>query len=235
MLTPTALRLSEIPAAAAAPRERALLLVDVARDADAAAGLAGGLLDAAERERLGKLRREPDRRQYAVAHVALRLVLGARLGQAPEAVELVREVCPTCGGPHGRPAVAGGRPHFSLSHSGDLVLIALAPRPVGVDVEQVPTAEAAVELAGALHPREAAELAELLPAAAPMAFGRAWARKEAFLKGLGTGLSRGPALDYVGTGARPVAPAPDWTLHDVAVPDGYAAAIALATTGDGAA
>ncbi|WP_030419825.1 4'-phosphopantetheinyl transferase superfamily protein [Streptomyces sp. SCSIO 75703] len=187
------------------------------------------LLDAEERDRARAFRHDRDRTAYVVAHAALRDVLGVLLGLPAEALPLAREPCAGCGGPHGRPVLRTPGVHFSLSHSGDLVLVALAPAPVGVDVEGLATDRAVLGARSALHPAEAEELA-LLPAhGRPAAFTRAWVRKEAYLKGLGTGLVRDPALDYVGTGPLPATPAAGWSLRDVAVPAGYAAAVALRT------
>ncbi|MBV2354035.1 4'-phosphopantetheinyl transferase superfamily protein [Streptomyces sp. J2-1] len=185
------------------------------------------LLDAEERARARAFRHIRDRDAYVVAHAALRSVLGVLLGMRAEALPLVREPCAGCGGPHGRPALSTPGVHFSLSHSGGLVLVALAEEPVGVDVEGLATAQAVLSAQSALHPVEADELARLPAPARAASFTRAWVRKEAYLKGLGTGLVRDPALDYVGTGPRPAAPDPHWALRDVTVPTGYAAAVAL--------
>lgn len=114
-----------------------------------------------------------------MAHVLVRRLLGEYLDVAPSAVRITRQPCTGCGGPHGRPVVAGATGvHFSLSHAGDLVAVALAAVPVGVDVEQVPPPHVAGETAPtALHPGEPAELAALPEAARPAAFARCWTRK----------------------------------------------------------
>ncbi|WP_353945441.1 4'-phosphopantetheinyl transferase superfamily protein [Streptomyces sp. HUAS MG91] len=214
-----------------APRGRARLWLARTDGRSADGGDAGaGVLDAGELRRAAGFRFARHRVRYVAAHLALRGILGERLGCAPGAVRFVREPCPECGEPHGRPALADpSGPHFSLSHSGDLALIALAPVPVGADVEELPSADATRDLAAVLHPRERAELAALgAPQERRVALGRAWVRKEAYLKGLGTGLARAADLDYVGTlpGA-PGAPG-GWTVRDVPVPDGYLAAVAVA-------
>ncbi|WP_244315876.1 4'-phosphopantetheinyl transferase family protein [Streptomyces albidochromogenes] len=202
--------------------------VDAEVQADAAMRLAGGVLDDGEKERAAAFVREADRRCYVTAHVALRAMLGACLGLAPGAVRLHREPCVSCGGPHGRPATADGPVHFSLSHSGSVALIACAAVPVGVDVEAVPRPGVVNEVARELHPRERAELTALPEAARSAAFARVWARKEAYLKGLGVGLARGLSLDYLGTGPAADRP-PGWRVADVAAPNGFAAAVALRT------
>lgn len=188
------------------------------------------LLDGDERARSRAFVREADRDLYRVAHVVLRRLLGAYLARDPAAVELVREPCPGCGGPHGRPAVGDAPLHFSLSHSGDLALFAFADTPVGIDVETEPSPDVSAEVATVLHPAERVALAALPSARRPAAFARCWARKEAYLKGIGIGLAEDPSVTQVGVGPDPVV-LPGWSLADVPVPSGYAAACALRTDG----
>ncbi|MEU0086991.1 4'-phosphopantetheinyl transferase superfamily protein [Streptomyces sp. NPDC006274] len=197
----------------------------------ARAGSLHTLLDAGERDRCRGFARTADRDRYRVAHVALRQLLGGYLDCDPAAVRLGREPCPGCGEPHGRPAVAGAVPvplHFSLSHAGDAVLLGFADTPVGVDVEEWPSEDVAAEVGQVLHATERAELAALPRAARPAAFGRCWARKEAYLKGVGIGLGENPSVTYVGTGDAPAA-VPGWSVTDVQTLPGYAAACALRT------
>ncbi|MEU0843156.1 4'-phosphopantetheinyl transferase superfamily protein [Streptomyces sp. NPDC005962] len=190
----------------------------------------GKILDAEERERAGRFLRAEDRERYTAAHMGLRQLLGGYLGVDPAAVPFTREDCPGCGGPHGRPAVVGTPLHFNMSHAGDLVLFAFAGTPVGADVEKLQPASVVAQVAQSLHPRERAELDALPEPERPAAFGRCWTRKEAYLKGIGTGLSQDPAKDYVGTGREPV-PVGPWALIDVPVESGYAAAMALRDPG----
>ncbi|MFF0739608.1 4'-phosphopantetheinyl transferase family protein [Streptomyces sp. NPDC004111] len=187
------------------------------------------LLDATERQRHTDFRRDVDKARYAAAHIGLRHLLGAYLGRAPGDIVLGREPCPLCPEPHGRPCVPGADLHFSLSHSGDLVLLAFAPTAVGVDVELLTDTGQADEVSGVLNPRERAELAALATddAARLTAFGRCWCRKEAYLKGTGTGLAVPLDATYVGAGPRP-GDIPGWLLTDIEVRDGYAAALATA-------
>ncbi|MFE0673446.1 4'-phosphopantetheinyl transferase family protein [Streptomyces sp. NPDC058867] len=187
------------------------------------------VLDAQERARAAALRVPTDRECYLATHLGLRLLLGAYLGTEPARVPLTRWPCPLCGGPHGRPGVVGDPLHYSLSHSGGLGLLAFAAAPVGVDVEAVPSPAAVAEAAEALHPRERDELALLPPSARPRAFTRAWVRKEAYLKGLGVGLSESPESCYVGTGTEPAGTDRAWLLTDVPVGRGAAGAVAEQT------
>ncbi|GAB3412731.1 hypothetical protein GCM10027569_31040 [Flindersiella endophytica] len=203
----------------------ALWFVDSVRRADAAVPAGSTMLDAEELRRATLFHREADRVAYVAAHVALRVLLGAYLGLAPHCVQLVREACPLCGRAHGRPAVAGNEVYFSLSHSKGLALVAVAAQPVGTDVEKMPSVATAEHIAAALHPREAAEIRVLPENEQPAACARVWVRKEAYLKGLGTGLGRDPALDYLGTASAP-ASLPGWRVTDLVAPPGFAAAVA---------
>ncbi|MFJ9865365.1 4'-phosphopantetheinyl transferase family protein [Streptomyces sp. NPDC101165] len=188
-------------------------------------------LDEAERRRATRFVRAADRVLYASAHIALRRLLAERLGTAPGLVRLGRDPCPGCGGPHGRPVVLGAPfpLHFSLSHTDGLVLVGLAAVPLGGDVQVLASDSRVVACAPALHPTEQAELARLDPPARRAAFTRLWARKEAHLKGVGTGLLRAElAAHYLGSGG-PAAPAGPvgWTVRDIPCGLGHRAAVAL--------
>ncbi|MEV6654271.1 4'-phosphopantetheinyl transferase superfamily protein [Streptomyces sp. NPDC051219] len=217
-----------LPAPGGAPR---LWAVRVPGNGSALAANAPSVLDDSELRRAAAFRRDSDRDIYVAVHVGLRLLLGSGLGMNPAEVPFIREDCPLCGGPHGRPAVRGTPLHFSITHTHGLGLLAFAATPVGVDAETVPAAVDADEAGLLLHPREADELAALRAERRPAAFARTWARKEAYLKGLGTGLARSSSADYVGTGRAPAAGPGNWLISDVAVGDGHAAAAAVLTGG----
>lgn len=191
---------------------------------DAAPGLVA-LLDAHERDRLGRFRRAADRARYLAAHALTRLVLADAVG-APAAALAFDRTC-RCGEQHGKPVLPGG-PGFSMTHAADLVGIAVHTGPVGLDVEQV--REMSDLRAMTAHVCSPAELAHAAPSG-PAGFFRAWTRKEALLKATGDGLSvpmasitLGPAGVREWTG--PGAPSgPTW-LHDLRPAPGYLAAVA---------
>ncbi|MFF4169612.1 4'-phosphopantetheinyl transferase family protein [Streptomyces sp. NPDC001744] len=197
-------------------------------EAAAPARALASVLDDDERDRTARFRSPVDADRHRVAHVLLRLALGRHVGEPPERLVFLRRACAGCGGPHGKPYLRGHDVHFSLSHSGDRALVAVAPVPVGVDVEAVPADAAVRDVASVLHPRERAELDALPAAARPAALARCWSRKEAALKATGTGLALGAAEPYVGTAARP-APVPGIRLVDLPPFEGHAAALALLT------
>jgi 4'-phosphopantetheinyl transferase len=189
-------------------------------------------LDEAERRRADAFIRPADGLLYATVHVALRRLLGRYLRTAPQDLRFTREACPGCGERHGRPALDLSPPplHFSLSHSTTVALVGVATVPVGVDVERLPGAETIDVCAAALHPDEQAELAagESSEADRAAVFGQIWTRKEAYLKGIGTGLSRSPAQDYLGadTARHPAG----WSVLDLPRSSTHAAAVAVRGT-----
>ncbi|MFF9011358.1 4'-phosphopantetheinyl transferase family protein [Streptomyces sp. NPDC014870] len=160
--------------------------------------------------------------------IALRTLLGRRLGRAPGEVGLLRRRCPRCAGPHGKPALSPGqgRLHFSVSHSAGRALLALAVTPVGVDVQGPLPARAAETCAEALHPLEQLDLTRLTGDQRTFAFARLWTRKEAYLKAVGTGLAHGLRGSYLGerAGLRPIG----WTVADLDTGSSHTAAVALA-------
>lgn len=186
-----------------------------------------GALSAEEQRRLRGLRRAADRDAYLVTHVLLRRRLGARLGVPAAAVRFGRLPCPRCGRPTGRPLTDPfGGVEFSVSHTGGLVAIALAPVAVGIDVQSHPGRVRPALLRG-LHPTEAdGLLAAGPPDRLPGRVARCWVRKEAVLKGAGLGIGHGISQPIVGGDEAPEA-VPGWRLVDLATPAGYAGALAV--------
>jgi 4'-phosphopantetheinyl transferase len=211
-----------------------------ARRQDASLRLSG-LLDYAEQERWAAYRRDADRERFLVGCGLAKTVIAARTGQRPAEVSFDR-TCRQCGKPHGKPAVRGGDLEFSVAHSGDLVAVAVAAAPVGVDVEQLegrprelghgdPATLARVVFAA----EEQAALAAVPASGQARAFLVAWTRKEAVTKAKGDGL-RVPLGTVV---VAPDAAAPRlvaWpypqdprsvSLHDLDTEPGYVAALAV--------
>lgn len=164
------------------------------------------------------------RRDYLAAHVMVRTVL-EQLGW-PRDTPLTPGPCPLCGGPHGRPGLElPGAPELSLTHADGLVAVALCRTPVGVDAERVVAPHVAEELVTSLHPAETDEVLREPRSGRAAAFTRRWARTEAYLKALGTGLGRAPELDYVGTD--PDRHPEGWSVEDVAVSSSHRCAVAV--------
>jgi 4'-phosphopantetheinyl transferase len=147
-----------------------------------------------ERHRAAQFIAAPAARRFIGGRAALRRLLGAELGLAPQDVPLRIGRC-------GKPETAvGTAPAFNLAHSGEYVLIALtAGRSVGVDLEQLRPLDDAATLARRIL--TAAELCEWqhLPAAVrvPLLL-QLWVAKEALIKCDGRGLTLDPAQIRVG-------------------------------------
>ena len=173
-----------------------------------------------------------DRHRYQVAHLMLRRVLAGYTGTPPGTLRLVREPCPHCGAP-GKPVLEPGPgpvPSFSLTHSGDMVIIAVAGRPVGVDVER-DAARCVCSLAQALHPADAAWVAGLGEPDRHEAIITCWVRAEAVLKCTGQGIGHGLGGFPVRPGGAAGPGVNGCTVRQLAAAEGYRAAVALAGAG----
>lgn len=205
-----------------------------------------GLLSPAEVARHDRLRLPEDRDRYAAAHGLLRVALGAYLGTRPEALSFAAR-CRRCGSDgHGKPYLASpaldgaDAPGFSLSHSGERVVVAVTPGPaVGVDVELVQPLRDLDSLTGTvLAPSERAALDGMAYEQRTRAFFVTWTRKEALLKATGDGLGLGadqvvfgpaygpPRLDRWPAGAPHPGPV---RLLDLDAGPGHTASLAVLT------
>lgn len=120
-----------------------------------------------------------------------RKLLARQFALAEAAVEIGHE-------PAGRPLILRPRGtglHLSLATRSGLVAVALAHRPVGIDVERVALANEPP--LAVLHPSERRWLESLAAPARPLAFAQLWSAKEAYLKALGTGFFRAPESFFV--------------------------------------
>ena len=174
------------------------------------------VLSAAERARAQRFFFDRDRRRFIAARARLRELLGERLGVRPEAVELAY-------GRNGKPYLARGGWHFSVSHCGEMALFALSrASEVGVDVEALRPVRAADAIAAQFFSaREREAYAALAASDRLLGFLRCWTRHEALAKAIGDGLSMPvSALD--------AACAAGWRLHSFFPLPGFIAAVARA-------
>jgi len=203
---------------------------EIVRPGDAA------VLAAGERRRAETLLSAVGRHRFEVAHVMLRRVLAGYLAAAPGELRFGRQRCPRCGRGQGRPVLLPGphpAPFFSLAHSGDLVLIAVAGRPVGADLEQDP-AGCVCPVSEVLHRADAAWLARLAEPDRHRAVIGCWVRAEAVLKCTGEGIGHGLCGLRAGPadgGAGPIHRVRGCSVRSLAAPPGYQAALALAGQG----
>ena len=207
-----------------------------------ASGRHAGLLDETERRRWAAYRREEDRERFLAGCALAKTALARYTGQRPADVRFDR-TCGQCGEPHGKPVIEGGGVEHSVAHSGDLVAVAVARAPVGVDVEQLDgrarplggdgDTQALARLV--LADDEQAALAAVRPSARAREFLAAWTRKEAVTKATGDGLrvSFSDVVIVTDEGApRLVAwpypePPESVSLLDLEAAPGYVAALAV--------
>lgn len=196
------------------------------------------LLSAEETAKADRIIIESKRRQSYRARAELRRILGLYLDADPRGLCFVY-------GEHGKPALAttpDGQPAplcFNLSHSGDVALVGvILERPelqLGVDVEEArPGREFASIAESFFAPDEVAVFRRIPAHEQPAAFYRAWTRKEAYLKAIGTGLSFSSTAFSISYGRdeqpqllrteRSGDHARRWRMIDVPCPIGYAAA-----------
>lgn len=195
------------------------------------------VLDDEERARLERLHRQGDRTRYLVVRGALRLLLARYLAHDAAALRFVTDG-------RGKPHLlhpAGRALRFNVSHSGELALLALTSAgDVGVDIEQWPDAPDLAQIERTservLSRAERGALRALPPAERAPAFFALWARKEAYLKALGTGVAAG--LDHFDVSIAdgpsclladrrdPAAPS-EWTVRGLALGPGCSGAIAI--------
>lgn len=190
------------------------------------------LLGDDEKERAARFHFNHDRQSFIITRGVLRCLLGRYLGMDPSSVQLEYGV-------QGKPALPAGTPvEFNVSHSGGWAALAFTVGcPVGIDLELIRPMSDMQSLAERFFcPEETAEILAAPGGERERAFFNCWARKEAFIKALGEGLSA--PLNGFQVSASPEMPprvvhvrrdareAQAWNLHDLQLSSSYVAALA---------
>lgn len=192
-------------------------------------------LDADEARRAAGFGRPADRARFVVGRAAARRLLAERLRRPPCLIAFRI-------GPHGKPEPTDAAVRFNVSHSGDLVAVAVADFDVGVDIEARRALDDPHRLAAGNFAAEEAAALRLSPD--PLTeFFRIWTAKEAVVKAIGDGLTLGlrnfvvPQDEAPPDAGRDATPRPiravggdpslaRYGVARLAVPPGYAAAVA---------
>ena len=193
-----------------------------------------------EQDRAAKYYFRKDCAQYIVARGVLRTIMGRYLNKPPEQLRFSYS-------PFGKPALisdSGGKElRFNVAHSGVVALYAFSrTRELGIDIERLRENFDYLEIAEHYFSQREISTLRALPAEAQArAFFNCWTRKEAYLKAHGAGLSF--PLDRFDVSLAPGEPAAllrvdddlqaaaNWSLQEITVDSGYAAAIAVAGHG----
>jgi 4'-phosphopantetheinyl transferase len=193
------------------------------------------VLTSDEKARAERFRFEQDRNRFIAAHGILRDILGGYLGVGPNTIRFVY-------GENGKPGIAGksgcGDIEFSLSHSGGIALYGVRlDHPIGVDIEYIRDIPEKEQIAEQFFStRENAVFRSLPESKKREVFFNWWTRKEAFLKGIGDGLTR--PLDSFDVSMAPEEAAPllriegdskrtsQWSIWELRPASGFAAAFA---------
>jgi 4'-phosphopantetheinyl transferase len=196
----------------------------------------GRLLAEDEWARANRFRFEQHRRQYVVGRGVLRTLLGAYLGERPEAIRFRY-------GPRGKPFLEppldAGALQFNLSNSSEMALVGLVTgAEIGVDIEYrkpMPDCEQISERFFSASERQV--LRGIPGPRKEEAFFNCWTRKEAYLKAVGEGLAA--PLDSFDVTLAPGDPprmltlegdparAARWFFHHLLPAEGYVGAVAI--------
>lgn len=185
------------------------------------------LLDADEKTRAARFKFPRDRQMFVCAHNALRILLAAYTGTPAEKIIFAA-------GPHKKPFLPGSDIRFSLSHSGEHILIGVSLQTeIGVDTEAI-RKTVNFSIARRFFTQTENDFLQAAPASQQKnLFFRLWAGKEAVIKMTGSGLS-GSLQTFTVDPTRDrqfIVSEPGWTadLMHLALADGYASALALAS------
>lgn len=193
------------------------------------------LLSPDERDKMTSFHFEQDRLRYLVGRAVLRTLVGRLSGARASDLRFEYSA-------FGKPSLAAGTDtqlQFNISHSADMVLIALARgRAIGIDVECIRSNAAIMSIAARyFSTKEYETLTSLEPTMQRGAFFACWTRKEAYLKARGDGLrlplNRFEVVLAPGEEPRLTANLDDlseptrWSLRELDVGQDYKAALAV--------
>jgi 4'-phosphopantetheinyl transferase len=194
-----------------------------------------------ELQRGNRLLDRDKRDRFLAGRAVLREILAGHLGEDPGSIRLSEG---EFGKPHLSDHLEADSITFNVSHTRELLLIAIAAgREVGVDLEQVRQDLSYRTMAERyFSPHEQEDLFSLPASEQIGAFYRCWTRKEAYLKGTGTGFSQpSNGFDMALLPGQPAAllahrgspgEVGRWNICDVEVPQGYCAAVAVEGAGE---
>lgn len=191
------------------------------------------LLSRDEQERANRFAFERDRNQYIRCRGVLRILLGHYCDQTPREVRFGY-------GKWGKPFLKEGGFCFNIAHSHCLALMGISRHgPLGVDIEQIRPFPEAQILAEQFFSEQEKKIIRQEKGDLKSFF-QIWARKEAFIKALGKGLSqpldRFDVVDESGGKINcmtdPERANEEYQLRDLSVDPDYSAALCFRSGGE---
>lgn len=148
-----------------------------------------GMLDnlsETERQKAASFRLPLMRQRYIAVRYLVRKTLGHYLQTEPRALQFYADT-------YGKPFLACGSLHFNISHTADLLMIAVANFPdIGIDVESIKPRGSLDGLAVRCFTETEYQTWRELPGTQQeKVFYRLWTKKEAFVKAVGRGIALG--------------------------------------------
>ncbi|HVK59466.1 MAG TPA: 4'-phosphopantetheinyl transferase superfamily protein [Candidatus Kapabacteria bacterium] len=195
---------------------------------------AHSILSREENDRADRFVQKIHQDRFHICHLKKRQILSRYVGISPRELQFtVNEF--------GKPSLDSNKHStligFNLSHSAERMLLGIVPKGrIGVDIEEIRPESAQMDVAERFFTeRENIDLRSLAGFARVEGFFNCWTRKEAYLKGLGYGLSIDPKDCEVTLlpgepplirALAPKAPGESWNLHSLRH-GGYLCAIAI--------
>jgi 4'-phosphopantetheinyl transferase len=191
------------------------------------------ILSDEEKQRARRFHFKIDRERFSITRSLLKKILGKIISIPAQEIQFNFNK-------HGKPVLTEPfqKIQFNVSHSGNLGMIAISDTPIGVDVEQFRKEMTTADIAKRFFSKvEVEEFLKLNEDEKLQGFFNCWTRKEAFIKAIGKGLSL--PLNTFDVTLRPTEPARllavryknevanDWTLTNIKVENGYAAAFII--------
>lgn len=183
------------------------------------------LLSDLERQRYTAYSKQKDAFRFILSKAVSKLIMGKMLGIPATDLKIAYQK-------KGKPYVLGAESliQFNVSHTDEMVALALDANPIGVDIESIDNISKA-EAVGNKVLSESEQMAIARDKAPKTQFCVFWTRKEALLKGLGKGIDddikKVPAIDGVHHIWEDWGPTlPNWNVRSLSIFGGHCCSVA---------
>ncbi len=141
-----------------------------------------GLINKEDKLKADRVHRGKDNTTVLLCYTLLRLVLSGKLNKKPE--DIIYRT-----GARGKPEIEEGNLNFNISHTASSFAFAISENPgIGIDLEELNDSMNFVPVVKRFFSAEEAEYILGSPGESRERFFLLWTRKEALLKGIGTGI-----------------------------------------------